>query len=164
MKKWIMPARIAALACAVLLIGGYVYVRAGGRLWPASNGATKSDKPGTPDTPVKQLFYGSKSAPISLPADAPPANSAVDATPPPDQPQLPRSVIMSGSKSAAVFAPNAAPPGSNSETPPAARPHGGGFGGPTGPTGAGGIGPAGNSANQPQQGQSQRAKSERPQP
>jgi hypothetical protein len=82
MKKWRWFGKVAALACSVLLLGAYVFVRAGGKLWPTA----------TDDVPPRNepmFFSGSKFG--AVPSVQPPTEDAQ------------RGIIMVGSKSAIVF-------------------------------------------------------------
>lgn len=102
--------RIAAVVSSLLLVGGFIYARAGGHLpnlWQA------------PDPPAEEmsydeaaLFYGSKSAPVYVephpeePVTLPPQSEAT--------------TLLPGSKSIILVEPNSQPtPQASSDPPPA---------------------------------------------
>ena len=87
MKKWRWFGKIVALGSSVLLLGGYVFVRAGGKLWPTATGNAPPQR-----EPV--VLSASKSLELG------PASSV---QPPTEGSQ--RGAIMYGSKSARVFGP-----------------------------------------------------------
>ncbi|MBI1903598.1 MAG: hypothetical protein HYS13_21050 [Planctomycetia bacterium] len=113
MKKHLTPAKIAAAVCSLLLLCGYVYVRAGGTIWPGA--AKPATSPQAQTAPAPELFPGSKSAPVefAVPSEGqeatPPGGSSAEQPParPATSAQTDRRVIMAGSKSAAVFTPPA---------------------------------------------------------
>jgi hypothetical protein len=93
MKKWRLPGKVAVLACSVLLLGGYVFVRAGGKLRPtATDDAARREEP--------MFFSGSKSLQL---------DPALSVQPPAQDAQ--RAVIMGGSKSSVILEPIPAPAG-----------------------------------------------------
>jgi hypothetical protein len=106
MRKHLTLAKVAAVICSILLLCGYVYVRAGGTFWL---GAAQSEaSPQTQTAP--ELFPGSKSAPVEFaaPSEGPPASPGGSSNlSPPSVAQGSHTVIMAGSKSAAVFTPPA---------------------------------------------------------
>jgi hypothetical protein len=117
MKKWRLFGKIAVLACSVLLLGGYVFVRAGGRLWPAA-----SDNPPPVQLSPEQeriFFSGSKSLQLGPAVSVQPQADAPQSESPEEAAR--RTLIMAGSKSAAVFEP-ASEPTAAAATPPNAAP------------------------------------------
>ena len=96
---------------AIVLLGGYVYVQAGGRLWPwHSQPASNEEQPPIMSSSKLGVL---RLPPGSLPAEGsqesavtPPSEATAEATTDPPS----RAVIMAGSKSAAIFVPDTAPP------------------------------------------------------
>ena len=115
MKRWRVVGQCAALAGAIVLAGGYVYVQAGGKLWPWQSQPAE-------DHGQEAIMSSSKLGVLRLPpgslTDEAPKETAV--TPPSEAPaeataESSRIMIMAGSKSAAIFVPDA-----SSLTPPQA--------------------------------------------
>jgi hypothetical protein len=106
MKRWRVIGQCAALAGAIVLVGGYVYVQAGGKLWPWHSQPV-SDEQQPP------IMSSSKLGVLRLPPGSLAGQSSQESPPaPPSEAPAetpPRSVIMAGSKSAAIFVPDTPP-------------------------------------------------------
>src|SRR5437870_1612508 len=88
--------RIVAVCSSLLLMGGFVYVRAGGTLFPVAQPA--AERPTTASQPT--LMPGPKSASVEMILGVHPATSSSESQSSAVVPQSsPPPVIMSGSKS-----------------------------------------------------------------
>jgi hypothetical protein len=107
MKRWRIVGQCTALVGAIVLVGGYVYVQAGGRLWPWHSQSAGDEK----ETPI---MSSSKLGVIRLRPGGMTDEASQESppVPPTDAPAdaPPRGVIMAGSKSAAIFVPDMPPP------------------------------------------------------
>ena len=91
--------RIAAVASSLLLVGGFIYARAGGHLpnlWKSPDPPAEETSPGE-----SALFYGSKSAP-AFPEPVPEGTVILD---PPSE----ATTLLPGSKSFILAEPNSQP-------------------------------------------------------
>ncbi len=99
MKRWRLIGQCTALAGAIVLLGGYVYVQAGGKLWPwHSQPASDEEQPpimSSSKLGVLRLPPGSYPGETSQESAVPPGDA------PPDGPS--RAMIMAGSKSAVLI-------------------------------------------------------------